>query len=152
MGADPLSEESVERLRIEAGFPRWGIDCDSRHLPVEAGLDPLAVSFTKGCYLGQEVLLRLHNFGEAPERLVRIEFEGPDVPAAGTEVRSGGARIGRITSAALSSSSRNAVALAMLRKGYNGEGTAAKAGSNRGVIRPLPWHAWAERPPEASRA
>jgi tRNA-modifying protein YgfZ len=93
---DP-ADESLERLRILARTPRWGRELDDGILPAEAGLDERAVSFTKGCYPGQEPLARLHNRGHVNRTLRVLEVEG-DVRQA-DEVHHEGIAVGRVTSA-----------------------------------------------------
>jgi tRNA-modifying protein YgfZ len=91
-----LGEEELERLRIDAGTPRFGLDVDDRVLPAEAGLDETHVSFTKGCFPGQEPIARLRYRGHANRRLRTL-----DVPSAqpGDEIRYGENVVGRVTSA-----------------------------------------------------
>jgi folate-binding protein YgfZ len=91
-----IADEELERLRIEAGTPRWGLEIDDRVLPAEAGLTETHVSFTKGCYPGQEPIARLHYRGKANRGLRVLSVEGS--PAAETEVLHGGKVVGRITS------------------------------------------------------
>ena len=59
-GAEPVSEAKLDVLRVETGRPRWGAELDETVIPQEAGLNDRAVSFTKGCYVGQETVARLH--------------------------------------------------------------------------------------------
>src|SRR5919201_1048215 len=68
-----LADEELERLRIEAGTPRFGLEIDDRVLPAEAGLDETHVSFTKGCFPGQEPIARLRYRGHANRRLRRLD-------------------------------------------------------------------------------
>jgi folate-binding protein YgfZ len=100
LDADPpaelLDEEELERRRIEARTPRWGREIDDRVLPAEAGLTDTHVSFTKGCYPGQEPIARLHYRGKANRALRVLEVEGS--PAPDTEVFHGEKAVGRITS------------------------------------------------------
>jgi folate-binding protein YgfZ len=91
--ADP---EELEPLRIEAGTPAWGKELDETVLPAEAGLDESHVSFTKGCYPGQEPIARLHYRGHPNRRLRRLEVESA---SAGDEIRLGEKVVGRVTSA-----------------------------------------------------
>jgi folate-binding protein YgfZ len=95
--AEVLGEEELERRRIEAGTPRWGREIDDRVLPAEAGLTETHVSFTKGCYPGQEPIARLHYRGKANRRLALLEVEGAPDPE--TEVLHGDRAVGRVTSA-----------------------------------------------------
>jgi tRNA-modifying protein YgfZ len=93
-----LGEDELEQLRIQAGTPRWGREIDDRILPAEAGLVERAVSFSKGCYPGQEPIARLHYRGHVNRRLRVLDVEG-DPPAPDTEIRLGEKVVGRVTSA-----------------------------------------------------
>jgi tRNA-modifying protein YgfZ len=93
-----LDGEELERRRIEAGVPRWGRELDERVLPAEAGLDATHISFTKGCYPGQEPVARLHYRGKA-NRALRV-LELADVPEYDAELMHEGKIVGRVTSAA----------------------------------------------------
>jgi folate-binding protein YgfZ len=97
--APMLGDDEVERLRIRAVTPRWGRELDDRVLPAEAGLDATHVSFTKGCYPGQEPIARLHYRGKANRRLRVLELEGAEVPEYDAEVLLGEKAVGRVTSA-----------------------------------------------------
>jgi folate-binding protein YgfZ len=90
--------EELEPLRIEAATPRFGREIDDRVLPAEAGLDERAVSFTKGCYPGQEPIARQRYRGKVNRRLRVLEVEG-EVPEPETPVRLGDKDVGRVTSA-----------------------------------------------------
>ena len=92
--ASPPDEE-LERLRILARTPRWGSEIDGEILPAEAGLDERAVSFSKGCYPGQEPIARLHYRGHANRSLRVLDVEAEP----GAEIRHGGKAVGRVTSA-----------------------------------------------------
>jgi folate-binding protein YgfZ len=91
-----LDEEELERMRILAGRPRWGREIDDRVLPAEAGLTETHVSFTKGCYPGQEPIARLQYRGKANRALRVLEVEGE--PESDTDVLHGDKVVGRITS------------------------------------------------------
>ena len=95
----PLGEEELERLRILARTPAWGRELDDRILPAEAGLDERAISFTKGCYPGQEPVARLHYRGHPNRGLRVLELEGGEVPPYDAELALDGKVVGRITSA-----------------------------------------------------
>jgi tRNA-modifying protein YgfZ len=94
---EEVGEEDLERWRIESGIPRWGHEIDDRVLPAEAGLDETHISFTKGCYPGQEPIARQRYRGKVNRRLRVLEIEG-DAPT-GTELQLNGKTVGRITSA-----------------------------------------------------
>ncbi|HUQ22049.1 MAG TPA: hypothetical protein VM049_03460 [Gaiellaceae bacterium] len=112
-GIEPtVSAEELELLRIQAGTPAWGKEIDDRVLPAEAGLTERAVSFTKGCYPGQEPIARLHYRGHANRGLRVLAL--PELPAPDADVSFEGKNVGRITSAARTG--EGAVALAYVRR------------------------------------
>jgi tRNA-modifying protein YgfZ len=90
------ADEALERLRILARRPRWGREIDDRVLPAEAGLTETHISFTKGCYPGQEPIARLHHRGKANRELRVLEVDGSPEPE--TEILLGDKTVGRITS------------------------------------------------------
>lgn len=80
------TDEGMERLRVEWGVPRFGVDLDDQSLPQEASLERLAVCFNKGCYLGQEAVFMLEKRGHARKRLMRLSLEGEGALPAGAEI------------------------------------------------------------------
>jgi folate-binding protein YgfZ len=96
---EDVSELAFERWRIESGIPRWGREIDDRVLPAEAGLTETHVSFSKGCYPGQEPIARQHYRGKLNRRLRVLALEGDDVPEHDTDIVLGDKVVGRITSA-----------------------------------------------------
>jgi folate-binding protein YgfZ len=97
-GAKPVSEEAFEALRVAAGVPRYGADFDDRHFPQETGMDD-GMSYTKGCYLGQEVVARIHYRGHVNHQLRALVFDG-EAPEPGTELSLEGEAVGRLGSVA----------------------------------------------------
>jgi len=95
-----VGEGELEVLRILAGTPRFGREIDNRVLPAEAGLTERAVSFTKGCYPGQEPVARLHYRGHVNRGLRVLELDTDELPAGDAEVVHDGRPVGRVTSAA----------------------------------------------------
>jgi tRNA-modifying protein YgfZ len=93
---DEVGEEELERWRIEAGIPRWGREIDDQILPAEAGLDETHISFSKGCYPGQEPIARQRYRGKVNRKLRVLDVEGDATP--GTELMLDGKKVGRITS------------------------------------------------------
>ena len=93
---DEVGEEEAERVRIEAGSPRWGRELDETILPAEAGLDRTHISFTKGCYPGQEPVARLHYRGHVNRSLRVLDVEQA---TPGDEILQDGKGVGRVTSA-----------------------------------------------------
>jgi folate-binding protein YgfZ len=92
-----IGDDELERLRIEAATPRFGRELDDRVLPAEAGLDERAISFSKGCYPGQEPIARQHFRGKVNRRLRVLEVDGAPEPE--TPVVHDGKDVGRVTSA-----------------------------------------------------
>jgi folate-binding protein YgfZ len=101
-GLRRLSAEVAEALRIEAGEPAWGAEITAEYFPMEVGLDR-AIDYTKGCYLGQEPIVRIRDRGHINWRLVRLRARdaGAPVPSAGDVLEADiKPRAGRVTSAA----------------------------------------------------
>ncbi|MFL5843217.1 MAG: YgfZ/GcvT domain-containing protein [Solirubrobacteraceae bacterium] len=99
-GAEPIDTEQAEVLRVERGRPRYGIDLDDSVIPQEAGLNERAVSFTKGCYVGQETVARLFYKGKPNRHLRGIRLAEPVEP--GTPLTFEGKEVGRVSSAVVS--------------------------------------------------
>jgi folate-binding protein YgfZ len=99
-GAQVVSDEAVEVLRVERGLPRYGLDTDERTIPQEAGLNDRAVSFTKGCYVGQETVARLYYKGKPNRQLRGLRFSEP--VRSGAELALAQRAVGRVGSSVLS--------------------------------------------------
>jgi folate-binding protein YgfZ len=112
-GAVEVGGEAAEILRIEAGTPRFGSDMGPETMPAEAGIVDAAVNFTKGCYIGQEPVARLHYKGRPNRHLRGLELSGPVEP--GTLLRLGEKEVGRIGSSCVSPA-RGPIALAIVRR------------------------------------
>ena len=109
--------EQYEALRIECGVPAMGRELTERTIPEEAGVVERSVSFTKGCYTGQELVARIDSRGgNVPRRLRGLVLDGEDVPADGTPLTIDGAEVGTITSAARSERLDAVVALAYVKR------------------------------------
>lgn len=117
LGATRVSREVYDVARIEAGFPEWGLEMNEDTLPQEANFDELgAISYSKGCYVGQEVVARIHFRGHVNKMLRGITFEGDRAPPRGTElVDASGKTVGDMRSAAVSPRS-GGVGIAMIRR------------------------------------
>ena len=112
-GAAEVTEAAAELVRVESGRPRYGADLDDSVIPQEAGLNERAVSFTKGCYVGQETVARLFYRGKPNRHLRGLKLSAPVEP--GTPLRLGEKEVGRITSVAVSPT-RGPIALALVRR------------------------------------
>jgi folate-binding protein YgfZ len=115
---------ALETLRIEAGMPLYGIDFNGDNLPQEVGRDDRAISFTKGCYLGQETVARIDALGHVNRKIAGVQFAGTEVPQVGSELTSGGQSVSHVTSATFSPRLGAPLALAMLRRESLAAGTA----------------------------
>ena len=113
LGVEEVSEEAAECLRIESGRPRFSIDVGTETIPQEAGLNERAVSFTKGCYVGQETVARLHYKGKPNRHLRGLRLAEP--VGHGAEIRLGERVLGEVGSAAVSPAF-GPIALAVIRR------------------------------------
>ena len=113
LGVASVPEEAAECVRIESGRPRFGLDFDEETMPQEAGLNERAVSFTKGCYVGQETVARLHYKGKPNRHLRGLTLAGP--AEHGEQVQFGDRVVGKIGSAC-ASPAHGHIALAVLRR------------------------------------
>jgi folate-binding protein YgfZ len=138
-GLPTASEADYEAARIAAGWPRWGKDMGPELLPMEAGLEPIAIRYDKGCYIGQEVIQRVKTYSEPPRMLVQLVLEG-DAPPAGTPVTSRGEEVGRVTS------SSGRFALALVRKEVKAPGSHVEVGPRRAHVAARPWQERLARP------
>ncbi|UCE85221.1 MAG: aminomethyltransferase family protein [Deltaproteobacteria bacterium] len=130
--------ETLELLRIEAGIPRFGAELDASVLPDEARLDR-AISTTKGCYTGQEVVARMRSRGRVSHRLVGLALDTDAcLPEPGTAVHAGEASVGEITSAALSARA-GAIALAFVRTSHHVPGTTLSVAGRPARVVELPF-------------
>jgi folate-binding protein YgfZ len=123
-------DDVLEVRRVEAGRPRWGAELDETVIPQEAGLNERLVSFTKGCYPGQETVARLHYKGKPNRHLRGLRFVGDDVPAPGTPLVLDGREVGRVGSV-VRSPDRGAIGLALVRREAE-PGTQVTAGEDGG--------------------
>ena len=132
-GLEPtLSDEELELLRIESGVPCWEHEIDDRILPAEAGLESTHISFSKGCYPGQEPIARLHYRGHANRGLRVLAWEGSELPEYDAPVEFEGKDVGRVTSAARDGD--RVVALAYVRMEVPAE---AELRVENAAVRPL---------------
>ena len=122
-GAAPCTAATLEVARIENGFPFFGPDITEKNLPQEVARDRAAISFNKGCYLGQETVARIDALGHVNKTLCRLRFAGSDVPEPGMQVFAAGQSVGQVTSAIYSPRFTAPLALAYIRRGSDQPGT-----------------------------
>jgi folate-binding protein YgfZ len=140
-GARIVGGEDWDRVRIDLGIPRFGIDLDETTYPQEAGLEELLISFTKGCYLGQEVVVKLRSRGHASRKLVRLLLpRDTPVPAPRDPVSCGeGGRPGVVTSASRSTVVESApIAYAYVHIADSAPGTEVRVAGSPGTVI-APW-------------
>jgi folate-binding protein YgfZ len=128
-GAQPVGEAAGEIVRVEHGRPRYGVDLDDTVIPQEAGLNERAVSFTKGCYVGQETVARLHYKGKPNRHLRGLRLSAPVEP--GVELRLGERVVGHLTSAVLSPT-HGPIGLALVRREAEPGATVSVGGDGLG--------------------
>jgi folate-binding protein YgfZ len=130
-------EEALEILRIEAGIPRLGSELDEDVLPAEARLER-AISTTKGCYTGQEIVARLASRGQVNHLLVGLRCAGERPPPVGAELHAEGRRVGEVTSACLSPAA-GVIALGYLRRPLAAPGTRVELEGGEALVSELPF-------------
>ena len=140
-GLIELDEATAEAVRIESGIPLFGRDMDEETIPLEAGIESRAISFSKGCYVGQEVVIRvLHRgHGRVARKLVGLALDGDRVPDAGTAIRSGDREIGKVTSSTASPALKRPIALAYVHRDFLEPGTKVTVGEHDAEVTALPF-------------
>ena len=140
-GAAALDAETAEAIRIEGGVPRFGADMDEDTIPLEAGIEGRAISFTKGCYVGQEVIIRVmhRGHGRVARRLVGLLVDGEAPPRPGTAVRREDKEIGQVTSSAWSPALERPIALGYVHRDFVEPGTVVSVGDARATVSALPF-------------
>ena len=132
-GAPVATDEDARLVRIENGKPRYGDDIHDTSLPQETG-QLHAVSFTKGCYLGQEIVERIRTQGRVNWKLVRVEIAASEPLSPGARLTAQGAEAGEITSSVFSPRAGKVVALAYVRSQFADPGTALDAGQTAALV------------------
>jgi folate-binding protein YgfZ len=129
----PIGQIALDGLRIEAGIPVYGRDIDEGNMMLEAGLGD-AVSFTKGCYTGQEAVAMATYRGHVSKRLCGLKISGERLPTREAPVTKDGKEIGIVTSALKSEVLESVIALALLKYGYLDPGTDVEVESEGGPV------------------
>ncbi|MDA2914283.1 aminomethyltransferase family protein [Acidobacteriia bacterium AH_259_A11_L15] len=136
----PVGCAALNILRIEAGIPWYGVDMDERTLPPEAGLEARAISYNKGCYVGQEIIERVHSRGHVNRRLTGLVLSGESLPGAGARLVSNGKDVGYLTSAVRSPTLRHPIALGYVRREYLQPGTRLSLEGGTAEVAGLPFY------------
>jgi folate-binding protein YgfZ len=134
-GVATLGELAAESLRIENGVPRFGTDMTDETIPLEAGIESRAISMTKGCYVGQEVIVRIlhRGHGRVVRKLAMLRVEGDDVPAPGVVLLRADKAVGHVTSA-VRSPRLGVVALGYVHRDVLAEGTTLVLDQSRRAV------------------
>ena len=145
VGGRAAGWQAFETARLESGIPRFGVDMDESNLPLECGIEERAVSYHKGCYIGQEVINRVHSFGHVNRELrgLRLADDLRSLPQKGDKLFHDGKEIGYVTSAVQSPVLGGNLALGYVRREANQIGTELTlrmaAGDRPATIVPLPF-------------
>ncbi len=133
-GAREVSHEAIDAARIEAGYPVFGVDMTDDTIPLEAGIEDRAISMSKGCYVGQEVIIRvLHRgHGRVARKLVTLRIDGA-VPQRGARLFAGDRDVGFVTSAA-ASPRVGTIAMAYVHRDFVAPGTTIEAAADAGRV------------------
>jgi folate-binding protein YgfZ len=125
---------AFETARIEAGVPRFGADMDETNIPLECGIEARAVSYNKGCYIGQEVINRIHTIGHVNRELrgLRLADDLKTLPARGDKLFKDGKEVGYVTSVVASPTLKANIALGYVRREANAVGTELKLRTGSG--------------------
>ena len=138
-GSSAISSDLYETLRIENGIPLYGVDMDENTIVPELGLDGL-ISYNKGCYIGQEIIARIHFRGHVAKQLAGLILSEPGAIATRSELTSpDGKNAGRVTSVTFSPKLDKTIALAFVRYDYLAEGTELQIGETTVTVTPLPF-------------
>jgi folate-binding protein YgfZ len=132
-GARWVGEEPLNILRVEAGIPRYGIDFSEDNLLLEVDIEH-AVSFNKGCYLGQEVIERIRSRGHVNKKLCGLTLAGQRTAAAGDSILAGDKEVGKITSSVDSPALKRPIALGYVQKDFWSPGTTLAIRSEESLI------------------
>jgi folate-binding protein YgfZ len=140
-GVVELDAQTAEVLRVEAGVPEFHHDMDEETIPLEAGIESRAISQTKGCYVGQEVIIRvLHRgHGRVARKLVGLTLDGDSVPPRGSVVKSDQKDIGEITSSVRSIALGRPISLAYVQRDFVAPGTVVSVGGASAVVTEFPF-------------
>jgi len=147
-GAAEVDADTAEAIRIEAGVPLFHRDMDEETIPLEAGIESRAISFSKGCYVGQEVIIRvLHRgHGRVARRLVGVRLQSDVVPPTGARIRAGDREIGEVTSSTRSPALQAPIALGYVHRDFVEPGTKVTVDGAEGEVVTLPFVGSAGQP------
>ena len=134
VGGRPMGYQALSALRLEQGIPWFGYDFGEKQIPHEAGLQDSHISYTKGCYTGQEIVERVRSRGQVNRVRVLLRFSGTEVPASGTSLLADGKEVGFVTRSAYSPLLQSPIAMAYVRRENSGVGGEVELASGRAVV------------------
>jgi len=137
-GGGPIGYHALNALRLEAGVPWFGADFDEHQIPHEAALEQTHISYTKGCYTGQEIVERVRSRGHVNRRRAAFLFSEGEPPAPGTILTASGAEAGHVTSAAYSPLAGRPIGMGYLRREHSQPGNRLQCGSAEAEVIELP--------------
>jgi folate-binding protein YgfZ len=133
-GGGPMGYAALSATRLAQGVPWFGYDFGERQIPHEAGLQDSHISYTKGCYTGQEIVERVRSRGQINRRRVELIFSGDSVPGQGAVLRLDGKEVGNVTRAARAWEPLRIIGMGYLRKEANAPGTVVQCGSGTATV------------------
>jgi folate-binding protein YgfZ len=134
----PIGYRALNTLRLEAGVPWFGADFDEQHIPHEAALEDSHISYTKGCYTGQEIVERVRSRGHVNRRRAGLLFSGMAEPAAGTKLTANGAEVGHVTSSAYSPLAAQPIGMGYVRREHGAIGSRLECNGVQAEVIELP--------------
>ena len=133
-GGGLCSLAALEIVRVEAGTPQYDKDISHENLPQEINRDAKAISFTKGCYIGQETVARIDALGHVNRTLHQVRFTGESLPDVGSELTVDDKTIGKVTSVVFSPQFKAPLALAFVRRGHEQSGTELESSLGKAIV------------------
>jgi folate-binding protein YgfZ len=134
----PMGYSATSAQRLAQGIPWFGYDFGEKQIPHEAGLEKTHISYTKGCYTGQEIVERVRSRGQVNRRRVDLIFDGPGLPAPGETLTVEGTEVGFVTRAAVPSFLQNAIGMGYVRKDHNVPGSQLSWSGGTAVVSEFP--------------
>lgn len=140
-GGGPLGYRALNSLRLEAGIPWFGVDFDEHQIPHEAALENTHISYTKGCYTGQEIVERVRSRGHVNRRRTALQFSSAEPPTAGAPLVANGTEVGHVTGAAFSPRAGKLIGMGYVRREHGSPGATLQCGGSDARVIELPFPA-----------
>jgi len=134
VGGRPMGYQALSALRLEQGVPWFGYDFGEKQIPHEAGLQDSHISYTKGCYTGQEIVERVRSRGQVNRVRVLLKFSSAEIPANGTSLLADGKEIGYVTRAAYSPALQARIGMGYVRRENSAVGSVAEMASGKATV------------------